>query len=203
MIEVLKQAYQLLLTEPHAPTVCDQLEVIFRQAIAELESQEPVAWVDLQKEAQQIVESKILWEKFIDGTPLANDIACWMADFALQHTHPPQRTEEEPVALTDDEIYDAAFSAYCRGENTRELFRIMLNSRLTCSIGWDRDELKAFARNIEAVCTRPPQRSESSGKPSAWVGLTDDEISAIDWKSNETLHDFAKAIEAKLKEKNT
>jgi hypothetical protein len=42
MIEVLKQAYQLLLTEPHAPTVCDQLEVFFRRAIAELESQEPV-----------------------------------------------------------------------------------------------------------------------------------------------------------------
>jgi hypothetical protein len=40
MIEVLKLAYQLLLTEPHAPTVCDQLEVIFRQAIADLESQE-------------------------------------------------------------------------------------------------------------------------------------------------------------------
>jgi hypothetical protein len=40
MIEVLKQAYQLLLTEPHAPTVCNQLEVILRQAIAELESQE-------------------------------------------------------------------------------------------------------------------------------------------------------------------
>jgi hypothetical protein len=41
MLEVLKQAYQLLLTEPHAPTVCNQLEVILRQAIAELESQEP------------------------------------------------------------------------------------------------------------------------------------------------------------------
>ena len=72
-----------------------------RQAIAELESQEPVAWADLQKEAQQIVKSKVLWEKFIDGTPLANDIACWMADFALQHTHPPQRTW---VGLTDYEI---------------------------------------------------------------------------------------------------
>jgi hypothetical protein len=94
MNEVLKQAYQLLLTEPHAPTVCDQLEVIFRRAIAELESQEPVAWGDLQKEAQQIVESKFLWKKFIDGTPLANDIACWMANFALQHTNPPQRTEQ-------------------------------------------------------------------------------------------------------------
>jgi hypothetical protein len=45
MIEVLKQAYQLLLTEPHAPTVCNQLEVIFRRAIAGMESQEPVGYV--------------------------------------------------------------------------------------------------------------------------------------------------------------
>jgi hypothetical protein len=56
--------------------------------------QEPLSWIALQKEAQQIVESKILWKRFIDGTPLANDIACWMANFALQHTNPPQRTEE-------------------------------------------------------------------------------------------------------------
>jgi len=57
------------------------------------ESQEPVAWIDLQKKAQQIVESKSLWQRFIGRSPLANDIACWMADFALQH-HPPQRTEQ-------------------------------------------------------------------------------------------------------------
>jgi hypothetical protein len=76
-----------------------------RQAIAELESQEPVAWVDLQKEAQQIVESKILWKRFIDGTPLANDIACWMADFVQQYAHPPQRTW---VGLTNEERQDIA-----------------------------------------------------------------------------------------------
>jgi hypothetical protein len=70
-------------------------------ASAELESQEPVAWITLQKEAQQIVESKILWKKFIDGTPFVNDISCWMADFALQHTNPPQRTW---VGLTDEEV---------------------------------------------------------------------------------------------------
>ena len=46
-----------------------------------------------------------------------------------------------------------------------------------------------------ALYERPTQRT--------WVGLTDEEISAIDWKSDETLHDFARAIEAKLKEKNT
>jgi len=32
--------------------------------------------------------------------------------------------------------------------------------------------------------------------PSQRKPLTDEEISAIDWKSNETLHDFARAIEA-------
>jgi len=67
---------------------------------------------------------------------------------------------QEPVALTDDEIYDAAFSAYCRGENSRELFRIMWNSRLTCSIGWDRDELKSFARNIAAIYTHPQEKNQ-------------------------------------------
>lgn len=61
---------------------------------------EPVAWVDLLKEAQKIVESKPVWKRFIDGTPLANDIACWMADFAQQHTSPPKR---EWQGLTDDE----------------------------------------------------------------------------------------------------
>ena len=69
--------------------------------------QEPVAWGDLQKEAQQIVESKFLWKKFIDGTPLANDIACWMADFARQYTTPPQRTW---VGLTDEEKHEIRYS---------------------------------------------------------------------------------------------
>ena len=40
-------------------------------------------WVELHGEAQRIVESSPLWKRFIDGTPLSNDIACWMVDFAL------------------------------------------------------------------------------------------------------------------------
>jgi hypothetical protein len=66
-------------------------------------AQEPVAWADLLKEAQQIVESKFLWKKFIDGTPLANDIAFWMADFAQQYTTLPLPVQpaQEPVAIFD------------------------------------------------------------------------------------------------------
>ena len=59
--------------------------------------QEPVAWVDLLKAADAIVRNKVLWKRFIDGTPLANDIPCWMADFAQAHTRPQAR---EWVGLT-------------------------------------------------------------------------------------------------------
>ena len=36
-----------------------------------------------------------------------------------------------------------------------------------------------------------------------WVGLTDEEIALIDWESLVTKKDCVRAIEAKLKEKNT
>ena len=82
MIEVLKQAYQLLLTEPHAPTVCNQLEVILRQAIAELESQEPFCYV-YKENGEDFFAPK-------DGY--------YPADAKPLYTHPPQRTKQEPVA---------------------------------------------------------------------------------------------------------
>ncbi len=48
----------------------------------------PVAWTDLLREAELIVKRKPLWKRFIDGTPLENDIAVWMADFAQEHAAP-------------------------------------------------------------------------------------------------------------------
>ena len=72
-------------------TAARQAEMALRRELEAQPAQEPVGWADLQKKAQQIVESKFLWKRFIDGTPLANDIACWMADFARQYTPPPQR----------------------------------------------------------------------------------------------------------------
>jgi hypothetical protein len=90
MIEVLKQAYQLLLTEPHAPTVCDQLEIIFRRAIAELESQEPVGEVGWLAHVPNTIK-EVYWEK--GSPPIGTKL----------YTHPPQRTW---VGLTDEEIDD-------------------------------------------------------------------------------------------------
>jgi hypothetical protein len=82
-------------------TAARQAEIAMRRELEAQPAQEPVAWADLLKEAQQIVESKFLWKKFIDGTPLANDIAFWMVDFAQQYTTPPKR---EWIGLTEEEI---------------------------------------------------------------------------------------------------
>jgi hypothetical protein len=69
--------------------------------------QEPVAWVDLLKQAEEVVRSKPLWKKYIDGTPLANDIAVWMASFAQEHITPPA-AQRQWAGLTDEEVYPLA-----------------------------------------------------------------------------------------------
>jgi hypothetical protein len=64
--------------------------------------------------------------------------------------------------------------------------------------GMSKSIQKLQARSINEVLelenfTRSPQRT--------WVGLTDED--EIDWEEGGNLRDLVKAIEAKLKEKNT
>jgi hypothetical protein len=77
MIEAMKKMYQLLLTEPHAPAVCDQLEQMLREAIAELESQEPVATVTSETGADITMS---WWHE--PALPIGTKL----------FTHPPRRT---------------------------------------------------------------------------------------------------------------
>jgi hypothetical protein len=51
----------------------------------------------LQKAKRQVRESS-LYARFIDGTPLENDIACWMAEFAGQALHDAATVQEIPIA---------------------------------------------------------------------------------------------------------
>lgn len=71
-------------------------EYCYAQPPAEV-VREPVDWADLLHEAQSIVESKSVYKKFIKHTPLDNDIAVWMADFAESHTPPAPAVAQEPV----------------------------------------------------------------------------------------------------------
>lgn len=84
-----------------------------QEAVAEAEKL--ADWVALLNEASRIVQHKPTWNRFIDGTPLQNDIAVWMADFARAYvlsaidvlkpiTTPPAQPAREWVGLTGSDV---------------------------------------------------------------------------------------------------
>ena len=83
--EALKKMYQLLLTEPHAPTVCAQLERIAREALAEHAMQEVQR---LGQEIEQEPVGQLLEDAFGRGQVM------WFnkpKDESMLYTTPPQR----------------------------------------------------------------------------------------------------------------
>jgi len=92
--EALKKMYQLLLTEPHAPTLCAQLESIAREALAQPE-QEPLAVYGYCPECG---EKGVMRERRPNGNDKCANGHTYPSSKA---TAPPQRTEQEPV---DDDI---------------------------------------------------------------------------------------------------
>ena len=123
-IEVLKQALDALETEVSIDWTNNDAITSLRQAIAELESQEPVGWhliealypqgerLDIRMGDGSILcnllpqaDGDLWWEgsgtgeKFID--PVYADVTHWRIH---SNTHPPQRTW---VGLTDEEVNNA------------------------------------------------------------------------------------------------
>ena len=105
----------------------------------------------------------------------------------------------KPVRST----FDGYKLGYVEGNTARKalaneaLEKMAENAR---ELGLDYEPEQDWIERERAVGYREGHRAALAQR--TWVGLTDEEISAIDWKSDETLHDFARAIEAKLKEKN-
>jgi hypothetical protein len=84
--EALKKMYQLLLTEPHAPTVCVQLERIAREALAD-HAMQAAQRLGQEIEQEPVISKWVLREVYFDedGEP-------------VMHRSPPQ-PEQEPVAI--------------------------------------------------------------------------------------------------------
>ena len=103
--EALKKMYQLLLTEPHAPTVCAQLERIAREALAEH------AMRETQRLGQEIEQEPVAhlwkclgrWSAYLVSNGEQADCAppSWLVDAVNNATTPPQRTW---VGLTKEQI---------------------------------------------------------------------------------------------------
>ena len=122
--EALKQMYQLLLTEPHAPTVCAQLERIAREALAEH------AMRETQRLGQEIEQEPVAILNHAHGVHTFRNVKLkGLPDGEyLVYTHPPQRKP-----MTDEEI-DSFREANSEGRGA----------------GW-RFNFKGFARAIEAA----------------------------------------------------
>jgi hypothetical protein len=89
--ETLKKMYQLLLTEPHAPTVCAQLERIAREALADHAMQE------VQRLGQEIEQEPVAWVsedvckgQYIDGRPRKIWWECEKGVGTAFYTTPPK-----------------------------------------------------------------------------------------------------------------
>ena len=147
-----------------------------RQAIADLEKQEPVAWKLVPiKPTREMLEAmdECSIEGYDEHLYAGHAASVYMAAVDVAPTPPqPKEPEQEPVATLDDleqEIY----------ENTRQFV--------------SRDVMEWI---LKRYYTTPPQRT--------WVGLTVEElqkilqeVSGLGWKP------LLEAINAKLKEKNT
>jgi hypothetical protein len=208
MIEVLKQALEALETEvsidwtnndefnASAEKMHDAITSL-QQAIAELESQEPVAW-----RWQRLGQEWIL-EGSLKQTPIDAVIV------EPLYTHPPQNTEERnfcprcgkrtadltvihtctpPQNIEQDLSEQGRKKSAILGNNIEE----MVNNGLPFLTALD-TALKVYDHHTPRL--HPPQRT--------WVGLTDDEHCDIWYKESLDWMEYGKAIEAKLKEKNT
>jgi len=199
MTQAVKQMYQLLLTEPHAPTVCAQLERIAREALAEHAmqevqrlgqeiEQEPVAhpviagalfdfmgWLTSRKE-------RIVLSSADNASPAADAIRDFanmrglsLDDAKVQdwNTSPPQ-PEQEPVA------YYLPHKGFYWAKPTS----------ISAPTIADVEPLPLY--------TPPPQRT--------WVDVPDEEIKILWIQYRAALPRylcFAKALLARSKEENT
>jgi len=180
-----------------------------RQAIAELESQEPVALqmdvivVNLVREGINKHRARELAEHFIKHThplqpakpiPCANHCEAKAFEIVIKNLQgeieslkAPQSTEQEPVAMYREKCADGKRCLH--GCHTNEPCYTHPPQRTEQEPVID----KSAAIRIATALGWEPKRE--------WVGLTDEDD--IDWEEGGNLKDLVKAIEAKLKDKNT
>jgi hypothetical protein len=211
MLEVLKQALEalelalrshgvMLLSDPPQDAWktygvegnARQAITSLRQAIAELESQEPVAWLLTDKNINSIQVDSI--QRLIDRLKHAHhtDLCVringqdeWFQADWLKHmvrVTPPQRTEQDRdeilQAITDPENQPSQFG--------------------TVTLDFHFEKIKKWEDLFERM-------SDKVLAQRTWVGLTDEErneIASVTFGREGALALYVEAIEAKLKEKN-
>ena len=164
--------------------------------------QEPVDFASLLREAEEIVREKPTWKRFIDGTPLANDIAVWMTVFAqdVARRASPQAQQEPECWVcngTGVELDDANTKTPCpncaeQPAQQEPVGEVVLEGLIGDS------QVVRFHMYKEI----PPVGAKLYTSPPASKPLTDERIFELasehqDWDRNLIrVRSFARAIEA-------
>ena len=188
----------------------DDMRQALRQAIAGLESQEPVAWKLMPRDATDVM-LKAMDECSIEGYDerlyAGHAASVYMAAWDALDTQPPQRTEQEPVAYDKTEInffvqdlYDKKMQEGKHG-HYETMFHVVHQAikRATPPQHTEQNFCPRCGKRTNDIhtCT-PPQRT--------WVNLTNEEHMQLaeewgclsaDWVF------YAAAVERLVKEKNT
>ena len=176
MIEVLKQAFDAL--EDGDYWEKQEAMTSLRQAIAELESQEPVAKV-------------IDWG--IEGPRLKGLTQDWPMVGTLLYTHPPQRTEQEGKQMIDWYSVEGETRGYGVG-------------MVECAYAIGRDEVVHVVthESVKDIAMQhlPIQRTWVGLTDDEIIDVIHPLVMA-DMPDQATNYEIARAIEAKLKELNT
>ena len=188
-IEAMKQAIEALM--PYRSTITREYTKVdaaidaLRQAIAEAEKQEPVAWISI----DSIGERYLCFDKPLDNDPVQP-----------LYTTPPQRIEQEPeqepVAWLDPWTRNNVTTDYdAYGNNGIPLYAAPPQRTEPISLQCAHCQVTIETLN-DKVMHLLAQRT--------WVGLTDEEMhecaGEYPWTPTGLKH--ARTIEAKLKQKN-
>jgi hypothetical protein len=147
-------------------------KLAIKECTAALEAEDEIDWKDMYEKQKRRSE---MW------------VAKYEKDIGpLERVGPQQETKDEPVAKFHVEHRTNACSEVCDEKG-----------KVYATCDWTTEASKRAQLICDLLNTTPPQRT--------WVSLTEDEAIELlpegDWEIESTL-DFAKVIEAKLKEKN-
>lgn len=72
--------------------------------------------VDLLASAREVVQASPLFKRFIEGTPLSNDIACWMVEFVIND----RANRDMPYAVELVEAQQSALDAALQRQEAQD-----------------------------------------------------------------------------------
>ena len=143
--EVLKQMYQLLLTEPHAPTVCAQLERIAREALAEH------AMRETQRLGQEIEQEPLEYWNAVEGWVKIDEVRKHFDSVGCGTIYKSAGEGRVPLCLAQPEQEPVAWGVF--EGNLHDMF-------FTEAEAVQMADLKGTHAEVKPLYTAPPQRTE-------------------------------------------